>query len=206
MGGPGRPRALVAVSRVAPDIVTVGLVRQDRRMPPIEDQRRASVTYASSSLIGDALSQRLTTVNVTIGEPGRVDPSWWDVELERARPSLELMARRIDQVMAQGLKPISALTRCAVALATQPVVLRHRPDAVVVWMDAHADLNEPGNTTTGYLGGMALSGVLGWWDSGLGAGLPPSQAVLVGARDLDPAEQAQIEAGRVVTVAVGEGL
>jgi hypothetical protein len=31
VGGPGRPRALVAVSRVAPDIVTVRLVRQDRR-------------------------------------------------------------------------------------------------------------------------------------------------------------------------------
>lgn len=31
MGGPGRPRALAAVSRIAPDIVTVRLVRQDRR-------------------------------------------------------------------------------------------------------------------------------------------------------------------------------
>ena len=31
VGGPARPRALVAVSRVAPNIVTVRLVRQDRR-------------------------------------------------------------------------------------------------------------------------------------------------------------------------------
>jgi hypothetical protein len=31
VGGAGRPRAFVAVSRVAPDIVTVSLVRQDRR-------------------------------------------------------------------------------------------------------------------------------------------------------------------------------
>jgi hypothetical protein len=29
VGGPGRPRALVAVSRVPPEIVTVRLVRQD---------------------------------------------------------------------------------------------------------------------------------------------------------------------------------
>jgi arginase len=90
-----------------------------------------------------------------------------------------------------------------VALATQPVVLRHRPDTVVVWLDAHGDINTPSDTSSGYLGGMALSGPLGWWDSGLGAGLPEPQAILVGARDLDPAETAHIDAGRVTLVGPG---
>lgn len=53
---------------------------------------------------------------------------------------------------------------------------------------------------------MALSGPLGWWDSGLGAGLPEDQAVLVGARDLDAAEAAHVRAGRVTLVPVGEGI
>ena len=116
------------------------------------------------------------------------------------------MARQIDEVMTQGLKPVSAITRCAVALATVPAVLRHRPDEVVVWLDAHADLNKPDTTTTGYLGGLALSGPLGWWESGLGAGLPTSQTVLVGVREVDPAEHVQIQAGRIVAVPVGVGL
>ena len=98
------------------------------------------------------------------------------------------------------------MTRCSVALATQPVVLRHRPDAVVVWLDAHGDINVPGDTSTGFLGGMALSGPMGWWDSGLGGGLPENQAVLVGARDLDAAETAHIEAGRVALIPVGDGI
>jgi hypothetical protein len=54
-----------------------------------------------SGLIGDALSQWLRTSNVTIGEPRRADPSWWDVELERAAVvGTDGSADR--QVMAQG--------------------------------------------------------------------------------------------------------
>jgi arginase len=34
----------------------------------------------------------------------------------------------------------------------------------VVWFDAHADLQTPDTTTTGYLGGLALSGPTGFWD------------------------------------------
>jgi len=53
VGGPGRPRALVAVSRVPPDIVTVRLARQTDDVPPIEDQCRASVTYARTSAFSE---------------------------------------------------------------------------------------------------------------------------------------------------------
>jgi len=67
------------------------------------------------------------------------------------------------------------------------------PDAVLVWLDAHADLNVPGGSPTDYLGGMAVSGPLGWWDSGLGTGLTPEQLVLVGTRSIDVAEKELIE-------------
>lgn len=85
-------------------------------------------------------------------------------------------------------------------------MLRHRPDAVVVWLDAHGDINVPADSRTGYLGGMAFSGPMGWWDSGLGAGLPATQAILAGARDLDPNEETHIAAGAITLVDSGEGL
>jgi arginase len=140
-----------------------------------------------------------------ITDIGAVLPCWWDIELERAGSSLELMAWQIDKVMAQGLKPVSAITRCAVALATVPVVLRHRPDAVVVWLDAHPIST---NRTTPRLDTSAAWPCPGpWvWESGLGAGPPSSQTVLVGVRDVDPAEQAHIQAGRIVAVPLGDGL
>ena len=156
--------------------------------------------------VGAAFAQRLGLESTVVGEPVPARPAWWDVELGRAREDLQAMAARIDDVINRGRVPVTAMTRCAVALATQPVVLRHRPDAVVVWLDAHGDVNVPGDTRTGFLGGMALSGPLGWWDSGLGAGLPEDQAVLVGARDLDAAEVAHVQAGRIALVPPGDGI
>jgi arginase family enzyme len=116
------------------------------------------------------------------------------------------MATQLDGVFRAGLLPVTASSRCAVALATLPVVAAHRPDAVVVWFDAHADLNTPRTTTTGYLGGLAYSGPLGLWDSGLGAGLDADHAILVGARDIDPPEQEILDAGAVTLVRVGPAM
>ncbi|MFB8241511.1 arginase family protein [Kitasatospora purpeofusca] len=158
------------------------------------------------ALLGEAFTRRLGVSPVVVGSPEPARPTGWDQELRRALPTLRHMAERIDQVMTAGQAPISVITRCAVALAAQPVVLRHRPDTVVVWFDAHGDINVPADTTTGYLGGLALSGPLGWWDSGLGAGLPEQQAILVGARDLDPAEVEHVTAGRVTLVPPGRAL
>lgn len=39
---------------------------------------------------------------------------------------------------------------------------------------------------TGYLGGMALSGPLGWWDTGLGDGLPETRYLVAALRPLLP--------------------
>ncbi|PRY54141.1 arginase/N-omega-hydroxy-L-arginine amidinohydrolase [Knoellia remsis] len=142
----------------------------------------------------------------TVGTPVPAEPTAWDVELDRARADLTTMARAAHEVLATGQQLVAANTRCVVALATIPAVLRHRPETVVVWFDAHADIHVPDSTPTGFLGGMAYSGPLGWWDSGLGAGLPDSQAVLVGARDVDPAEVTRLEQGSPAWVASGPGL
>jgi arginase len=98
------------------------------------------------------------------------------------------------------------MNRCACALATLPVVARLRHDAKIVWFDAHGDLNTPSTSRSGYLGGMVLSGAAGMWQTGLGAGLDLANVILVGARDLDPAEQQLIEAGTVHHVAPGPQL
>lgn len=155
--------------------------------------------------LGAALAARLAEPAVTVGQPLAADPQGWEVELERARPALQTLAARLDDVFAAGLAPVTAITRCAVALATQPRMAAHHPEAVVLWLDAHGDLNRPPDTQTGYLGGMALSAPLGWWDTGLD-GPAIAGAVLVGARDLDPAEAEHVRAGRVALVTPGPDL
>jgi arginase family enzyme len=86
------------------------------------------------------------------------------------------------------------------------VVARYHPDALVVWFDAHGDLNPPESSPTGFIGGLALSGPVGLWDSGLGSGIAPAKVVLGGARDLDPFERRLIDDGVVRNIAVGPAM
>jgi arginase len=161
---------------------------------------------AGAAVLAAALAARLGVASHVVGTPAPALNTDWATELAAARPGLRALAARLDAMLATDATPIIVIPRCAAALATLPVVARHRPDAVVVWADAHADLNTPESTTTGYLGGMALSGPLGLWDSGHGAGLAPANAILLGARDLDPAEQALVDDGVIALVPPGPDL
>lgn len=167
--------------------------------------RNDRATHAVADL-GRALSSRLGIEASIIGEQIRADPAAWEAELERAGRNLHAMADRMDEVLASDLVPVTAMTRCAVALATLPRVMEHHPEAAVVWLDAHGDINVPSGTHTGYLGGLALSGAMGWWTSGFGAGLVSQHAILVGSRDLDDPEAEHIRSGHVALIETGPGL
>jgi arginase family enzyme len=138
--------------------------------------------------IGEELARRSGVSPDVIGRPEPASNMGWREELEAALPTLKEMQLRLDDVFARGGISIAATSRCAVSLATLPAVARHYPSACVIWFDSHGDLNPPEASISGYLGGLALAGPVGLWDSGLGAGLRLDQIVLVGQRDLDPYE------------------
>lgn len=158
---------------------------------------------AGALSVGRGLSERLDIPVTAIGKPEPALNATWGVELAAARPALLELALHLEGLFSHKLTPLLALSRCAASLSTLPVVMRHRPDACVVWFDAHGDLNTPFTSPTGYLGGMALAGPAGLWDSGFGNGLPLASIILVGVRDLDPAEQALVEAGMLELVPPG---
>ena len=159
-----------------------------------------------AAVLGRALGQRLRLKPALVGSVQAPLAATWDIELEAARPALRNLQRRLDDVMSRALRPLTTLGRCACALATLPVVARHRPDALVIWFDAHADSNTPETSRTGYLGGMVLTGASGVWDSGLGANFDFGNVILVAARDIDPFEQDLIDRGRLRAVPAGANL
>ena len=162
--------------------------------------------FGGAAAIGAEWHRRLGLAAATVGTPEPPLSTGWRVELTAAAPTLEAMSRRYEDIYAAGQTPVTALTRCAVALATLPVVARYHPDALVVWFDAHGDINTPESSTTGFIGGLALSGPMGLWDSGLGSGIAPANVVLGGARDLDPLERRLIDEGVVRHVPVGPSM
>jgi arginase len=96
--------------------------------------------------------------------------------------------------------PFVFANRCGVSLATIAAMLHHRPDARIVWCDAHGDFNAPAAAPTGCLGGMPCRRF------GFGASLSPDRIVLVGARDLDPGESELIAAHGVKVIAARDGM
>ncbi|MFI7618162.1 arginase family protein [Nonomuraea terrae] len=82
---------------------------------------------------------------------------------------------------------------CGVEL--QPVAAarkRYGDRLVVVWFDAHADMNSPASSPSGAYHGMVLRALTGDGPEGLVPEQPlrPRQIVLAGVRDLDPGELA----------------
>lgn len=105
--------------------------------------------------------------------------------------------------------PVVVSGDCLVASATIAGAQRAGLDPSVIWFDAHGDVHTLRSSTSGYLGGMALRLVMGAHEERLAAplGLRPlteRKAVLVDARDLDPAEVEYLSSSDVRRYSVGE--
>ena len=124
----------------------------------------------------------------------------WDEDLERSRGCLLEAGGQVEDALREGRVPILVAGDCTVSMTTLPVVLRERPDAKVLWLDAHGDYNTPETTPSKFLGGMCLGAACGVWDAGLAEPIDPSRVVLSGVRDLDPPERELLEASPATVV------
>ncbi len=141
--------------------------------------------------MGDRLSMKARIV----GSPGEPRPAPYDADLRTSRGCLLEAGGQVDDALSAGNFPILLSSDCSICMTTLPAVLRHRPDAHVLWLDAHGDFNTPETTPSGFLGGMCLAAACGVWDDGLGVGpvVDPASVVMCGVRDLDAGERALVD-------------
>src|SRR5471032_1898704 len=104
---------------------------------------RNDLAIAGAKSLGSLLAQQLALTPVVLGTPRPAMGAAWDVELASALPELVAIRMHFDALLSQGQRTLTASSRCSLSLATLPAVAAHRPDACVVWFDAHADLNTP---------------------------------------------------------------
>jgi arginase len=102
-------------------------------------------------------------------------------------------ADAVEPVVSAGGVPVVFSGDCLITGGTVTGVQRAGLDPAVVWFDAHGDVHTLDTSTSGYLGGLALRLLTGAHPDRYAnlVGLrpvPPERAVLVDARDLDPAE------------------
>jgi arginase len=122
-------------------------------------------------------------------EPPLPDADQWD----RLAGLYEALATQVE-ASVRGGEPTTVFSGdCLAVLGTLAGAQRAGLDPSLVWFDAHGDVHTLASSTSGYLGGMALRMALGGDADRVAASLglrpvPEGRAVLVDARDLDPAE------------------
>jgi arginase len=81
----------------------------------------------------------------------------------------------------------------------------------LVWFDAHGDFNTPESTISGYFPGMSLAVITGhcyhaaWAKIGNADPVPEGATLLIGVRDLDPAERKRLGASAITVVPWSDG-
>ena len=128
-----------------------------------------------------------------IGTPGEPRAARYEDDLRDSRGCLLEAGGQVDDALSGGNVPVLLAGDCSICMTTLPAVLRHRPEAKVLWLDAHGDFNTPDTSPSGFLGGMSLAGACGQWDPGLGDAISTGRVTLAGVRDLDPEERETLE-------------
>ncbi|MDQ3894419.1 MAG: arginase family protein [Actinomycetota bacterium] len=124
---------------------------------------------------------------VSVARPGE-----FRNEVSASFDVIRALAARVREVIARRSFPVVVAGNCSSALGTVAGV--GGENLGVVWFDAHGDFHTPDTSESGFLDGMALAMLTGsGWRAARGTvdGLrpvPEGSVVLVGARDLDPAE------------------
>jgi arginase len=140
--------------------------------------------------VARALGDRLGVQPRLIGSPREAErTSDWAGDLRDARGLLLEAGGQLEDALGAGRSPILISGDCAVAMGTLPVLARLRPDARVLWLDAHGDYNTPDTSPSGWLGGMGLAGACAEWETGLPGAFASQRLVLCGVRSLDAGER-----------------
>ncbi len=121
-----------------------------------------------------------------------------------SKTTFSTVTQAIKESITKYHVPILITPRCASAIASLPVIISELPNVVILYFDAHGDLNTPETSTSGYLGGMPITAAMGEWDSGYGGGLEAKNLIHIGGRDLDKAEQEFIIRNDIMTLSKEE--
>jgi arginase len=155
--------------------------------------------------LASAIALRTQAPVISVGTDTAFIAQDYQSALKQGSADLSALSSQITAALDKPGPLVLTMGRCAAALGSLPAIVKAYPDAAILWLDAHGDLNTPDSSASGYLGGMVISGAAGLYGTGLPAGLALGNVMLVGARDLDPFEQQLIEIGDVAAALHGPG-
>ena len=164
--------------------------------------------YGPTHLVGNGVPEGL------IADGHDVDIETIDIDnrfLSEIGSAFELkrkIAGAVRHAISNHRFPMVLAGNCNASVGVMAGIDRQRTG--IVWFDGHGDYNTPETTTTGYLDGMGLAVITGQCWQSLAARipghtpLPPENALLAGARDLDPPEADLLKRTGVVMAGISD--
>lgn len=121
----------------------------------------------------------------------------------------EAVAKVVGGHAQKGQLPVTIGGDHSLAMGTISGTLSRYPDACVVWIDAHADINTVESTTSGNIHGMPVSFLLGLgskvdafaWVKPI---LKTEKLVYIGLRDVDPGEKKILKENKIKAFSMHE--
>ena len=107
------------------------------------------------------------------------------------------------QSVLSGKRPISIAGDCCTTIGMLAGLQRAGLEPILIWFDAHGDLNTWETTPSGFLGGMPLAMLVGRGEQTMLKALDliplaEDRVILTDARDLDPGETQLIEEANII--------
>jgi len=123
--------------------------------------------------------------------------------LERAAyRSCQLIQEAVEQTLKAGRRPLLLGGECSLIAGSLAPALDRIPNLRLAFFDAHGDFNTPETSPSQYLGGMCFAHVCGLFNAGLpwraARAFPTERALLIGGRELDPGEDANLRRAGVL--------
>jgi arginase len=161
---------------------------------------RSRAATLGVELLASTIGRQIGAQPRLIGSPQPARPQGFQEDLAASRGCLLEAGGQVEDALNAGTLPVVVAGDCAIALTTLPTVARMRPQARVLWLDGHAAFHTPTTSVSGYLGGMALAGACGRWETGFEGAVAGERVVLCGVRDLEEGEREELGQARVTVI------
>lgn len=161
---------------------------------------RAVAAAPGVELLAGAIARQIGAQPRLVGSPETPRKQSYPDDLADSRGCLLEAGGQVEDALNAGALPVLVAADAAVALTTLPTVARMRSDARVLWLDAHAAFHTPDTTPSSYLGGMALAGACGLWDTGFDGHIAGERVVLCGVRELEDGEREGLRAAGLTVI------
>ncbi len=123
---------------------------------------------------------------------------------QAAYRSCGLIHDAVEQMLTARKRPLLLGGECSLIAGSLSAAVDRIPNLRLAFLDAHGDFNTAQTSPSQYLGGMCFAHVCGLFSTGLpwraASPLPGKRALLIGGRQLDPGEEANLQRAGVLRV------